>query len=351
MIMRFCEKRVLTTSYLFLLFSLGYILLVTSFMPATSVRGPSRIIQEGRGKLAQVCWMTRSVQQQLLANETTVSSTAASSSVVIKPGFVAGPSLDTKPDYKNIHGPLGKWIDNNIFMTVFRYQLAQKVGVDSSKPLNDYTGLIELTAAMNARYSNRTTAQELAQETLLSLFPPGLPKSFSIMFAKPFPKFSARLNAWATMVAGTWLMGEGEVSDCQVDGDAEGEFTGISQGLYVKRCRFLEESGCASVCVNSCKIPTQNFFMQNMGLPLTMTPNYETGECQFSFGLTPNEAEELDAKMTPCLMRCPTGGSMRSWHNNGDRSNSPPLNSCTFMDDGNKSMEDNDESKIIDGIN
>jgi hypothetical protein len=110
--------------------------------------------------------MTSSVQQQLSVNETTISSTAASSSVVIKPGFVSGPSLDTKPDYENIHGPLGKWIDNNLFMTVFRYQLAQKVGVDSAKPLNDYTGLIELTAAMNARYSNRTTAQELAQETL-----------------------------------------------------------------------------------------------------------------------------------------------------------------------------------------
>jgi hypothetical protein len=153
------------------------------------------------------------------------------------------------------------------------------------------------------------------------------------------------------MVAGTWLMGESEVNDCQVDGDAEGESTGISQGLYVKRCRFLEESGCASVCVNSCKIPTQNFFVQNMGLPLTMTPNYETGECQFSFGLTPNESEELDAKMTPCLMRCPTGGSMRTWHNNGDRINSRPLNACTFMEDGNNSMEDNDKSKIIDEIN
>ena len=106
-------------------------------------------------------------------------------------------------------------------------------------------------------------------------------------------------------------MGECEVNDVAVDG---GEI-GKSQGLLVKRCRFLEESGCASVCVNSCKIPTQNFFMQDMGLPLTMEPNYETFECQFSFGKTPTLETELEAKKTPCLMRCPTVGSLRKLHN------------------------------------
>ena len=38
----------------------------------------------------------------------------------------------------------------------------------------------------------------------------------------------------------------------------------------MRRCRYLEETGCASVCINSCKLPTQAFFAQDMGLPLTM---------------------------------------------------------------------------------
>jgi len=105
-------------------------------------------------------------------------------------------------------------------------------------------------------------------------------------------------------------MGECEVNNCETDG---GDI-GINQGVLVKRCRFLEESGCASICVNSCKVPTQNFFIKNMGLPLTMAPDYETGECQFSFGLTPSEAGELDALNTPCLMRCPTAGHLRIQH-------------------------------------
>ena len=123
-------------------------------------------------------------------------------------------------------------------------------------------------------------------------------------------QFSSRMNAWATWVAGQWLMGECEINDIEIDGK-----TMKDQGLLVKRCRFLEESGCASVCVNSCKIPTQKFFIEDMGLPLTMTPDYETHECQFSFGRMPTQQDDLDAMGTPCLSRCPTAGSMRQWHN------------------------------------
>ena len=114
-------------------------------------------------------------------------------------------------------------------------------------------------------------------------------------------------------MAGQWLMGECEINDIEIDGKMMKD-----QGLLVKRCRFLEESGCASVCVNSCKIPTQKFFIEDMGLPLTMTPDYETHECQFSFGRMPTQQDDLDAMGTPCLSRCPTAGSMRQWHNGGE---------------------------------
>ena len=128
------------------------------------------------------------------------------------------------------------------------------------------------------------------------------------------------MNAWATYVAGTWLMGECEVNDVEVK-EADGTTTTYKdQGLLVKRCRFLEESGCASVCVNSCKIPTQNFFIEDMGLPLTMTPDYETYECQFEFGVMPDEQGELESKTTPCLSRCPSAGGMRAFHNSNNGS-------------------------------
>jgi hypothetical protein len=46
---------------------------------------------------------------------------------------VAGPDTSTKPNYDDIHGPLGKLMDR-LFMTVFRIQLAKHVGIDSKLP-------------------------------------------------------------------------------------------------------------------------------------------------------------------------------------------------------------------------
>lgn len=266
---------------------------------------------------------------------------------------IPGPPMETKPDYPNIVGPLGRFMDR-IFMRVFRRQLARQVGKDSNKSLDDFTGIVDLAATLNREIPDRNEIHRRAQVVLRNLFPSWMPvssrycsvefecwvgldlyhlsivniciacgsfvrshlnscnfqRAYTVLFSKPFPAFSSRMNAWATYVAGTWLMGECEINNVEVDGGK----MGIDQGLLVKRCRFLEESGCASVCVNSCKIPTQQFFIEDMGLPLTMEPNYETFECQFSFGKTPTVDTEMVAMATPCLQRCPTAGSLRKFH-------------------------------------
>ena len=74
-----------------------------------------------------------------------------------------------------------------------------------------------------------------------------------------------------------------------------------------------------------------------------MTPDYETGECQFSFGVLPSEEEERQARETPCLRRCPSAGGMRSWHDGSSQTSEwlEDLNrlaiergsSCMLMDD------------------
>ena len=234
---------------------------------------------------------------------------------------IEGPPIDSKPDYSSISGPMGPFVDS-ILMSFFRYKLAQRLNrpdnaiitPDSKLPLNDFMGIIDLTTRMNTQHFNRETIQTMAQDVLVSLFPKFILDRYPTWFAQPFPDFSARMCAWATCVGGTWLMGECEVNDVP-----ELENGGKGQGVLVTRCRFLEESQCASICVNSCKIPTQNFFYENMGLPLTMTPDYETGECQFAFGKLPTDEENQLAKDTPCLSRCPSNGGMRSWHNGSDQ--------------------------------
>lgn len=43
-----------------------------------------------------------------------------------------------------------------------------------------------------------------------------------------------------------------------------------------------------------------------MGLPLTMTPNYEDFSCQFAFGKTPGPQDTDEAFISPCFAQCPT---------------------------------------------
>jgi Beta-carotene isomerase D27-like, C-terminal len=228
----------------------------------------------------------------------------------VTPATKLGPPAETKPDYASIHGPLGPFWDG-IFLSLFRKALAENAGFDSDSP--GYDGVIDIACQMNKKYG-RDEVQRRALQVLVTLFPSWMPPAYSALFSKPFPEFSSRMNAWATMVAGTWLMGECELNDVEIpigEPIANGRAavatrTGKNQGLLVKRCRFLEEAGCASVCVHSCKIPTQTFFLESMGLPLLMEPNYDTFECQFSFGLLPTYETEREAMSTPCLARCPS---------------------------------------------
>jgi hypothetical protein len=204
----------------------------------------------------------------------------------------------------------------DIFLSVFRSKLSEEAGLDSVVP--GYGGILDIACRMNRRYS-REEVQAKALQVLVNLFPSWMPPAYKAIFSTPFPKFSARMNAWATWVAGTWLMGECEINDVEVlvhlgPGDATGKAILKNQGLRVARCRFLEEAGCASVCVHSCQIPTQRFFSEHMGLPLLMEPNYETFECQFSFGISPTAGTERAARNTPCLARCPSSGSLRLRH-------------------------------------
>ena len=53
------------------------------------------------------------------------------------------------------------------------------------------------------------------------------------------------------------------------------------------------------MCANVCKHPTQKFFTEEIGLPVTLTPNYETFECQFSYGATPPDPADDVSRFRP----------------------------------------------------
>lgn len=195
---------------------------------------------------------------------------------------------------------------------VFREALAHELGGVSSAEIG-YAGIMDLARELNRRYP----AQEARRRTrgiLRGLFPDFIIKLFPLMFAQPMPAFSAKLNAAITSLTCKWLMGPNTLLDVDEAEIAPSWGNGVGQGLLIERCRFLEESGCASVCINTCKVPTQDFFIRDMGIPLSMEPDYDTFECRFKFGKMPLPQQSDDVFQTQCFAQCPSRGALRDSH-------------------------------------
>ncbi|KAJ1461899.1 hypothetical protein M885DRAFT_611499 [Pelagophyceae sp. CCMP2097] len=78
---------------------------------------------------------------------------------------------------------------------------------------------------------------------------------------------------------------------------------GAVGGLVVEKCKFLQESGCKGLCLNQCKLPAEALFGE-LGLALHVSPNFDTQECQWSYGV-PGPVPELDpAWPRGCLVGC-----------------------------------------------
>ena len=78
----------------------------------------------------------------------------------------------------------------------------------------------------------------------------------------------------------------------------------VEQGLLVEKCRFLEVSGCLATCIHACKVPTQRFFLEEMGVPVTIYPNVTDMSCRFEFGRYPAPLSEDPISALPCLTTC-----------------------------------------------
>jgi hypothetical protein len=245
-------------------------------------------------------------------------------------GSKANPSF--KYDEAAMRGPFDR-----VFMSLFRAKLAKELDVSDQEFPPGYCGLMQMIRLLHSS-TTKEGVVEASQRTLRSLFPdwpPFAPKEkvgllwwFGVLFAKPFPGFSARLNAWVTWWAAQWLMGPCELEDLVLQDGQSGKgvgSAGISRGtsessvlsgqrLVVKRCRFLEEAGCASVCVHTCKLPTQKFFNEDMSVPMRMLPDYETYECVFEFGTAPTPEDEADARAVSCFAACPSKAERPTSH-------------------------------------
>jgi hypothetical protein len=226
-------------------------------------------------------------------------------SILITPSW---PPPGADPRYHWIEGesagPLGR-LPDRLFEHLFRRQLVVELGRDVDEP--GFAGvirLVELLAVERGVGDGASGVSAASLRVLEALFPDwpplgarhmvpeqlrrgvearagrkGLLYWFEVLFARPFPVFAGRLNSWVTWWAAQWLMGPCTLDDLSPEDLAAAPselYGGQGAQVLVHRCRFLEEAGCASVCVNACKMPTQAFFNEEMGVPMRMLPDYET---------------------------------------------------------------------------
>lgn len=176
--------------------------------------------------------------------------------------------------------------------------MVQEAGWDSEKP--GYDGLIEVANRLMIGRSNSETT-EAAVRILRSLFPPLLLELYKLLIA-PIAggKVAAVMVARVTALSCQWLMGP-----CTVNSVDFPDGSSLMTGVFVERCKYLEESKCVGICINTCKLPTQTFMKDGMGVPLLMEPNFSDYSCQFKFGVLPPLAEDDITLKEPCLEICP----------------------------------------------
>jgi hypothetical protein len=178
---------------------------------------------------------------------------------------------------------------------LFSRKMAKAVGQETQ--LKGYDGLVDLSKQiMQGR--NAREQKERVLVVLNSLIPAQALWLVRKLFEPT--QLVCELNAWfATKMFG-WLVGPSEVKQVEVT-ELGGTVRLQKSGVQIKKCRYLEQSQCAAMCVNMCKLPTQEFFAREFGIPLTMTPNFEDYSCEMIFGQMPLPIEQEAAYNQPCL--------------------------------------------------
>lgn len=147
--------------------------------------------------------------------------------------------------------------------------------------------------------------QELIAQVLASVIPSWVLASIRAVFS-PAP-LVCELNAWFATRLFQWLVGPCDLESTLVAGPDQALRVQKSR-VHIQKCRYLEQSGCVGMCVNLCKLPTQKFFTEQFGIPLTMTPDFTDFSCEMVFGQIPPAFADEPAAQQPCLGLNPRPG-------------------------------------------
>lgn len=268
-----------------------------AYIATASFLSPSRIPRMQLPNLQDV-----PIDETLLA-EVAASTTKSSQQVVDENGIalVSDCELDNM-EYKES-------LLDKVLLSIFRKLVVQNTGGVTSEQ-ESILGLVEQARTYMLQQDQTAGAQhKMVEETLAGLMTPVLPPFYRIFMSGIVPKlgtdhdgkqfgpwfYAPFLTSFVTPTFFGFLVGPSHVNR-RKDGELG--------GLVVEKCKFLQESGCKGLCLHQCKLPAQEFFAQELGLPLSVQPNFETQECQWSFGEEPVTPKEDPYFPSGCLVGC-----------------------------------------------
>ncbi|BAC09494.1 tll1942 [Thermosynechococcus vestitus BP-1] len=192
------------------------------------------------------------------------------------------------------------WLERWCLARLIR-AIASAIGVAPQRW--DYVGFIEITRQLQR---GRSPAQQ--QAIVATVFDRLIPPMMSTLIRKLFrpSRWVCEWNAWfATRLTG-WLVGASDRYWVEVIPPNQLPQWQHS-GVRIQKCRYLAESQCMALCMNLCKKPTEQFFRQRLGIPLTMTPNFKDYSCEMVFGTPAQPIPQppllpcwQDPSQTPC---------------------------------------------------
>ena len=232
-------------------------------------------------------------------------------------------SLPTLPSGKLDYSSIDALPQSKVLTAVVRKLLVEEVGKDTDpRPWTDFEALMTPVREVNDAPGSAADVQARARRVFQGILPSiglGFVPAAWRRFIKPaFPTWVLHFSFFSVFyLLFPWLMGPLAGAE-HVEVDAPASLVPllralklplrwrVPQAVKAERCRFLEAAQCASVCVNSCKAPTQAWMKDDFGLDLHIQPNYADLSCTWSFGKVPPPLAQDDALLVPCFTACPS---------------------------------------------
>ncbi|XP_014495686.1 beta-carotene isomerase D27, chloroplastic [Vigna radiata var. radiata] len=188
--------------------------------------------------------------------------------------------------------------NDNLFDRLAINHLSKSVqeatGLSNNK--SGYESLVEAATVAKHKF-DPIEQQEVIIQALDRAFPRPI-LSFIKTVLPPTSKLSREYFAVFTTLFFAWLVGPCKVRESKVNGRSE------KNVVYIPKCRFLEETSCVGMCINLCKMPSQTFIKDSLGMSVNMVPNFDDMSCEMIFGEDPPGSSDDPALKQPCYKLC-----------------------------------------------